>query len=188
MVRLPIRPVQDDLTSPVPLPRTLPRTISGGVTMALNPTPRALFFDVFGTCVDWRKSVVEDLRAQAHAALNSATASLASRVRLRASEMNTSSDDWSTFAQQWRNSYKRFTRKLAQDASIPWKSVDEHHLESLKELMAEWKIEGLWDDQKLREISLIWHHLEPWSDSVMGVTLLNNLFCKSRGSNVPCWH
>jgi len=92
--------------------------------------------------------------------------------------MNTSGDAWPNFAQQWRNSYKRFTRQLAEDASIPWKSVDQHHLDSLKELMAEWQIEGLWDDQKLREISLIWHRLEPWTDSVLGVTLLNKLFCK----------
>lgn len=29
--------------------------------MALNPLPKALFFDVFGTCVDWRKTVTETL-------------------------------------------------------------------------------------------------------------------------------
>lgn len=61
---------------------------------------------------------------------------------------------------------------------MPWISVDEHHLQSLRELMAEWQIEGLWDDEQLRGISLIWHRLEPWADSAMGVALLNRLFCK----------
>lgn len=170
------RPVQIDLSSPTPLPKASPRPIPG-VTMALSPPPRALFFDVFGTCVDWRTTVVGELEAQAHAALNSATASLASRVRLTASDMT--SQHWGEFAQQWRNSYKEFTRSLATDPSVPWKSVDEHHLESLKKLVGEWQITGLWDDEQLRAISLIWHRLEPWADSAIGVSLLNRLFCES---------
>ncbi|KAF1848365.1 haloacid dehalogenase [Cucurbitaria berberidis CBS 394.84] len=149
--------------------------------MALSPPPRALLFDVFGTCVNWRKSVVDALHAQSHASLNSATASLASSVRLRASDM--SLEHWGLFAQQWRDGYRHFTRKLAEDPSIPWKSVDEHHLTSLKELTVEWKIEGLWNDEELRSLSLIWHHLEPWDDSAMGVALLNRLFYTCTLSN-----
>ncbi|KAH7081784.1 HAD-like domain-containing protein [Paraphoma chrysanthemicola] len=149
--------------------------------MPLDPMPRALLFDVFGTCVDWRKSVVNELHAQSHAALNAATASLASTVRLKASNM--SLEHWSSFAQQWRDSYKLFTKRLAQDPTTPWVSVDEHHLRSLRELMAEWQIEGLWDDEQVRSISLIWHRLEPWADSAMGVALLNRLFYTCTLSN-----
>ena len=176
MAGSPRRQVQNNLPSPAPLPRASPISITG-TTMALSPAPRALFFDVFGTCVDWRSTVVGELEAQAHAALNSATASLASRVRLTASDMTT--QHWGKFAQQWRNGYKEFTRGLAADTSLPWKSVDEHHLESLKELMDQWQISGLWDYEQLRAISLIWHRLDPWSDSAMGVTMLNKLSCKS---------
>lgn len=176
MAGSPHRPVQNDLSSPTPLPRSSARPISG-INMALSPPPRALFFDVFGTCVNWRTTVVGELEAQAHAALNSATASLASRVRLTASDMT--GQHWGRFAQQWRDSYKEFTRSLATDTSIPWKSVDEHHLEALKTLVVEWQINGLWDDEQLRTISLIWHRLEPWTDSALGVTMLNRLFCKS---------
>jgi 2-haloacid dehalogenase len=176
MAKLPVRPIQSDLTSPVPVP--LPRaplTPVYGITMALIPTPRALFFDVFGTCVDWRTTVVRELHAQSHASLNAATASLASAVRARASDMTT--EHWGIFAQQWRNSYKQFTQQLAQNPKLPWVSVDEHHLTSLRELVTEWQIDGLWDDDQLREISLVWHRLEPWADSAMGVALLNRLFC-----------
>lgn len=176
MAGSPTRPAQNDLSSPTPLPKASPRPISG-VNMALSPTPRALFFDVFGTCVDWRTTVVGELEAQAHAALNSATASLASRVRLTASDMTT--QHWAKFAQQWRDGYKRFTQRLATDPTVPWKSVDEHHLESLKDLVNDWQISGLWDDEQLRAISLIWHRLEPWADSALGVSMLNRLFCKS---------
>lgn len=143
--------------------------------MALTTPPRALFFDVFGTCVDWRTTVTRALNAQSHAALNSATASLASRVRLKASDMTLT--HWGDFAQQWRDSYKAFTRKLAADPSVPWKSVDEHHFESLKELLAQWELDGLWRDEEVRALSLVWHRLDPWSDSVQGIALLNRLFC-----------
>jgi 2-haloacid dehalogenase len=158
----------------VPKPGTSSKRTSG-ITMALKTTPRALFFDVFGTCVDWRTSVVRELDRQTHVSLNAATASLASALRMRVDDMTM--QDWGTFAQQWRDSYKRFTRQLAQDPTIPWVSVDEHHLRSLRELVVEWKIDGLWTDEQLRELSLVWHHLDPWVDSALGVALLNRIFC-----------
>lgn len=167
-------PISISLGAPTPLPS--PPRIIRGVKMVLSTPPRALLFDVFGTCVNWRLTVTQALEAQSHAALNSATASLASRLRLRASSMTTA--QWHEFAQQWRNSYKTFTKKLAADPSIPWKSVDEHHLESLKNLLIEWELEGLWSDDEIRALSLVWHRLEPWSDSASGIALLNQLFCE----------
>jgi 2-haloacid dehalogenase len=145
--------------------------------MALSTPPRALLFDVFGTCVDWRTTVTEELDAASHAALNSATASLASRVRLRASDMTLV--HWGMFAQEWRNSYKAFTRKLAADPSLPWKTIDEHHLDSLKELLSKWELDGLWRDDEVRALSLVWHRLDPWADSAPAIALLKQLFCMS---------
>ncbi|KAI4606721.1 hypothetical protein J4E80_010033 [Alternaria sp. BMP 0032] len=139
--------------------------------MSLTPLPKALLFDIFGTCVNWRSTVTTALSQSAHSALNSASASLASRLRLRASEM--SDEHWGEFAQQWRNSYKAFTKQLAADPSIPWVSVDDHHLSALQKLIAEWELEGLWDDEEIRALSLIWHQLDPWDDSVAGMALLN---------------
>ncbi|KAJ4303314.1 hypothetical protein N0V90_002207 [Kalmusia sp. IMI 367209] len=149
--------------------------------MALQTSPRALFFDVFGTCVDWRTTVTRALDAQAHASLNSAAASLASTVRAKASEMTVA--DWGAFAQQWRNAYKIFTHRLAADPSIPWKSVDEHHLESLRELLVEWGLDGLFSDEEVRTLSLVWHRLDPWSDSGRGIMLLNRLSWTATLSN-----
>lgn len=143
--------------------------------MPFSPKPLALFFDVFGTCVDWRTTVTHELSTQSHASLNSATASLASTLRLRAS--NLTLDDWGTFAQQWRNSYKTFTRQLAADPGIPWVSVDEHHLSSLKSLVTEWGLEGLWSEEQLGEISMVWHRLEGWGDAARGVEMLNGWCC-----------
>ena len=56
--------------------------------MALkDPTPKCLFFDVFGTCVDWRKSVTDELWRKTREALNSPASSIASRIRMVASDM-----------------------------------------------------------------------------------------------------
>ncbi|KAL1643426.1 hypothetical protein SLS61_009261 [Didymella pomorum] len=90
---------------------------------------------------------------------------------------------WGEFAQQWRNGYKKFTKQLASDASVPWKSVDEHHFESLKQLLEDWKLSDLWDEGQLRAISLIWHRLDPWTDSALGMSMLNRLFYTCTLSN-----
>ncbi|KAF2005846.1 haloacid dehalogenase [Amniculicola lignicola CBS 123094] len=167
------RPIQNNLTSPTPLP-CVSGSSSRSISMALPRAPRALFFDVFGTCVDWRTTVSHALDAQSHIALNSATTSLATAVRMRASNMT--SAHWGDFAQQWRNTYKAFCHSLAADPSLPWKTVDEHHLQSLRELLVEWKLEGLWTDEEVRALSLVWHRLEPWSDSAPGIRALNMVF------------
>jgi len=85
-------------------------------------------------------------------------------------------DHWGELAQQWRDSYKAFTKKLAADSSLPWKTVDEHNLESLLDILAEWKLEGFWLDEEIRALSLVWHQLEPWPDSSIGIQALNQLF------------
>ena len=151
------------------------------ITMSLSPPPRALFFDVFGTCVNWRATVTSALSLAAHKSLNSATASLASKLRLQASEMT--DEHWGKFAQQWRNSYKIFTKQLAADPSIPWKSVDDHHLSALKQLITEWELDGLWNDEEILALSLVWHQLVPWEDSAAGVELLNKRFATAMLSN-----
>jgi 2-haloacid dehalogenase len=167
-------PIQADLTSPTPLPKPSTSKLFAGVNMALPKPPRALLFDVFGTCVDWRTTVTQALYTKAHEALNSAEASLATSVRLTASDM--SMIEWGTLAQQWRNSYKRFTKTIADDPSLPWKSVDEHHHDALKQLLVDWKLEGLWTDEEVRALSLVWHQLDPWPDSSAGIKALNKLW------------
>ena len=142
--------------------------------MVLSTLPRALLFDIFGTCVDWRSTVTKALNDQAHTTLSSATASLAAYLRMRASSMTL--DDWGNLAQEWRDSYKQFTKSLAEDSGLPWKTVDEHHLNSLKQLLVVWQLEGLWTSEEIQALSLIWHRLNPWPDSSLGIKELNKLF------------
>lgn len=85
-------------------------------------------------------------------------------------------DDWGNFAQEWRDSYKQFTKSLAEDSGLPWKTVDEHHLNSLKQLLVVWQLEGLWTSEEIQALGLIWHRLNPWPDSSLGIKELNKLF------------
>ena len=154
--------------------------------MAPSEPSRALFFDVFGTCVDWRTSVTQALYAQSHAVLDSATAPPASTVRRKARDMTFV--HWGEFAQQWRDTYKVFTRTLATDSGLPFKTVDEHHFDSLKQLVLDWDLDGLWTSDELYALSMVWHRLEPWADAARGVELLNSMFgrswCWSRVSSI----
>lgn len=97
-------PASDDkqvhFGSPTPLPKRDPerasrdRTARGALSplgskdMALkDPQPRCLFFDVFGTCVNWRKTVTDTLWDETRKALSSPASSIASRIRMTASDM-----------------------------------------------------------------------------------------------------
>jgi 2-haloacid dehalogenase len=149
--------------------------------MALQSDIQALLFDVFGTCVDWRSSVTNALIKAAKTAFASANSSVNKTAVYNAS--NLSAENWGRFAQEWRNSYKAFVKSIALDPSIKFKTVDEHHHDALLELMTKWSIEGLWSADQVRELSLIWHRLDPWADSVQGMKKLNTKFQTGTLSN-----
>jgi 2-haloacid dehalogenase len=149
--------------------------------MSLENEVKALFFDVFGTCVDWRSTVTTALVTASSAAIKNPGSHIPISVIDRASKLT--EDDWGILAQQWRNTYKVFVKSLAADESLRWKTVDQHHLEALIDLVKTWQIENLWSNQELQQLSLIWHNLDPWSDSVHGMELLNKKFKTSTLSN-----
>ncbi|KAM0717931.1 hypothetical protein Q7P37_006263 [Cladosporium fusiforme] len=127
--------------------------------MPITPLPKALFFDVFGTCVDWRKTVTEALIEAAS----------------KAGDTKMSPSDWAAFAQEWRTSYLTFTRAVAADPNLGWKTVDQHHLDSLHELLASHGLADLWPQHIVEDLSLIWHRLAPWPDTNAGLQALNDL-------------
>jgi 2-haloacid dehalogenase len=131
---------------------------------------KALVFDVFGTCVDWRYSVEEALRNGAAGKVASAAfASLPDELQTRVKEMT--SQDWADFAQAWRNSYGNFTWSFVPGLT-EWKDIDTHHRDSLIELLDEWELSGLYDQDEIEKLSKTWHFLRPWPDSSEGIHLL----------------
>ncbi|KIX01319.1 haloacid dehalogenase, type II [Rhinocladiella mackenziei CBS 650.93] len=147
--------------------------------MSTTSPPKALLTDVFGTVVDWRKTVTNHLTLSASEALNSSTRSIPDTVRTSASEMS-----WPTIAQLWRESYYQFTRTYdPANTTTKFKTVDQHHVEALHKILADHALDGLWTDDEVQRISMIWHFLDPWPDSSRGLGILNQKFHTATLSN-----
>lgn len=141
--------------------------------MSVQQPPKIVFFDVFGTAVDWRSSVIRALREHTDRALRDPGKNLSARLRETVSALTP--EDWRAFADEWRRSYYHFTRNF-DPSQQGFVSVDQHHYESLQKLLERWNIEGLFTDDETRELSLCWHRLDPWPDTVEGLTRLNDKF------------
>lgn len=138
---------------------------------------KAITCDVFGTIVDWRSSVTEELYLRAFRKQSSQiSADLKSRLEALGEE------DWGRFAQEWRSSYGIFTKGFDPEKDT-WKSVDQHHLDSLVELLRKWHLEDLYSASEIESLSLVWHRLIPWSDSSKGLGELGRSVKTSTLSN-----
>ncbi|KAJ7616080.1 haloacid dehalogenase [Roridomyces roridus] len=115
---------------------------------------QALLFDVFGTVVDWRGSVIKELEETG---------------RKYGIEGN-----WAEFAQTWRTGYLVNTRRIAEGGAGA-SSVDVMHREILDEILAtpEWKKLGdpLGPEERAH-LNLSWHRLRGWPDTVEGLYAL----------------
>ncbi|GFG27182.1 (S)-2-haloacid dehalogenase 1 [Aspergillus udagawae] len=150
--------------------------------MSSQTLPRVLFFDVFGTVVEWRTPVSKALYDAAQNALQDPTKELSDAVRAKVSSMAQS--DWLDITEEWRESYHQFTRN--RDPSKPFVSVDEHHYSHLLKLLQAHGLETLFTDAERWELALSWHRLTPWSDTLRGLELLNRKFrtCTLSNGNV----
>lgn len=98
--------------------------------------------------------------------------------------------NWESFTQEWRNSYYNFTiaqSKREVDESVRFKTIDDHHYHSLYALVEKHNIEALWTDEEVYLISRIWHTLDGWSDSIIGLQALKDrgfLVCTLSNGNV----
>ena len=114
------------------------------------PDPEALVFDVFGTVVDWRSSLIregEELGQRKHLDV-----------------------DWAAFADAWRSRYAPSMDRVRR-GEIPWTKLDDLHRASLEELTREFGLGGLSEEEK-DHLNRVWHRLEPWPDAVAGLILL----------------
>jgi 2-haloacid dehalogenase len=122
---------------------------------------KALVFDVFGTVVDWRTSIIEEC------------AKLGNSKGIGA--------DWGLFTDGWRARYRPFMDKVRR-RELPWTNLDALHRMALEELLVEYDINGLSESDKT-ELILAWHRLQPWPDSVLGLTRLKQHFIIATLSN-----
>jgi 2-haloacid dehalogenase len=129
--------------------------------MAAKPDVQALLFDVFGTVVDWRASIIDDLTA------------FGARKGLEA--------DWAQFADDWRGLYQPAMDEV-RSGRRPWTILDVLHRESLDKLLVKHAITGLSEADK-DHINRVWHRLKPWPDTVEGLTRLKSRFIIGTLSN-----
>lgn len=148
----------------------------------LATPPKALVFDVFGTVVNWRETVTSALIYSAAAKVSSSSRSADLSPEIRSQLAKLTDQDWARFAQEWRNSYKAFVTGFVPGQS-EWRDIDTHHYLSLIDLLQKWELDGLYTDEEVKDLSLIWHSLAPWSDSSRGIHLLNQKFTTSTLSN-----
>lgn len=73
--------------------------------------------------------------------------------------------------------YMEFTRRVAkateEGRDHEYKAIDEHYFDSLVEGLEKWDLAGMWDEQTMRAMSRVWRRLDPWPDTVEGITALN---------------
>ena len=122
----------------------------------MTPSPKALVFDVFGTCVDWRGSIIRE-----------------GRVLNRARGWTI---DWAGLVDAWRGAYQPNMHKVRK-GELPWMMLDELHLRALKALLPAYlngtlrKAVGAAD---LVLINTMWHRLKAWPDAVAGLKRLKS--------------
>ena len=122
---------------------------------------RAILFDVFGTVVDWRSSIIREVSA--------------------AGKKLGVSADWGRFADRWRDGYYRGTQDVVK-GKRDWVSADDLHLERLQILVEEFGLGALTQDG-LIELNKAWHRLDPWPDAVDGLMRLKKNFIVGTLSN-----
>lgn len=124
-------------------------------------TVRALTFDTYGTVVDWRTSVLDELRA------------------LGAARGLTV--DWEAFLAEWKGCYREGMDRVNR-GDWPWTSVEEIYGRRLRELLHEHGVTGL-TDAEVEHLVRVWWRLRPWPDAVRGLRRLRWRYLVSPLSN-----
>ncbi|MDZ7842738.1 MAG: haloacid dehalogenase type II [Gammaproteobacteria bacterium] len=128
----------------------------------MNAVPiKALFFDVFGTVVDWRNTIIKE-----------------GEILNRSHDLDV---DWARFADRWRGMYQPAMEQV-RNGTRPWTVLDTLHRESLETLIDEFGLQGL-DSRERDELNRVWHRLDPWPDSVAGLAALKRRFIVAPLSN-----
>jgi 2-haloacid dehalogenase len=122
---------------------------------------KALTFDIFGTVVDWRSSLIREGE------------SLGKAKGL--------SVDWAKFADSWRGLYQPAMDEV-RSGRRQWTKLDDLHRESLDKLLTQFGIMGL-TEAETDHLNRAWHRLDPWPDSVPGLTRLKRKFVLATLSN-----
>ncbi len=116
----------------------------------MNPVPRILVFDIFGTVVDWHGSIVREVSARWPQV------------------------DADAFALAWRVGYQP-AMEAVRSGGRGFVKLDLLHREILDGLLPRFGLGQLGDAERA-ELNRVWHRLTAWPDSVAGLTRLKACF------------
>jgi len=115
-----------------------------------NSGVQVLLFDIFGTVVDWHGSIVREM-ARLHPQV-----------------------DGDAFARAWRGGYKPAMARVM-SGELGWTLIDDLHRMILDGLLPQFGLAHPGEDER-RHLNRVWHRLDPWPDSVEGLTRLKRRF------------
>lgn len=110
----------------------------------------ALAFDVFGTVVDWRTSIIRE-------------GELLNRAKGLAV-------DWAALADAWRAGYQPAMQRV-RSGELPWTQLDALHRLILDDLLPRFGLGDL-TAPEIEHLNRVWHRLLPWPDAVPGLNRL----------------
>jgi 2-haloacid dehalogenase len=122
---------------------------------------KALFFDVFGTLVDWRTGVARD-----------------AELILKPLGLIM---DWTAFADAWRDQYQPAMEEV-RSGRIPYTKLDVLHRRSLRKVLASFGVKDL-NEGQLDQLTQAWHRLDAWPDAAVGLARLRQRFLIAPVSN-----
>src|SRR5215475_8062379 len=125
------------------------------------PAVKALFFDVFGTLVDWRTSVAREAKAVLEPLGYSA--------------------DWLGFADAWRDEYQPGMEEV-RSGRIAFSKLDVLHRHNLGRVLPRFGLAGLSEEATAR-LNHAWHRLDAWPDVTPGLARLKHGFLLAPCSN-----
>jgi 2-haloacid dehalogenase len=115
---------------------------------------KALFFDVFGTLVDWRTGVARE----AETVLKPLGYAI----------------DWIAFADAWRDQYQPALEEV-RASRVPYVKLDVVHRRMLQKIMPRFGLEEL-GEAELDQLTLASHRLDAWTDVPIGLARLRKRF------------
>lgn len=119
-----------------------------------------LAFDIFGTVVDWHGSITREVAA------------LYPQV------------DADAFALAWRAGYQPAMQRV-RSGELGWTLIDDLHRLILDDLLPKFGLNALTEAQK-QHLNKVWHRLDPWPDTVAGLTRLKakHTICSLSNGNI----
>ena len=131
------------------------------MTKAPLTAVKALFFDVFGTLVDWRTCIAREAKTVLEPLGHKA--------------------DWLAFADAWRDEYQPGMEEV-RAGRIPFSKLDVLHRHNLDRILPRFGFAGL-SEEVTTHLNRAWHRLDGWADVAPGLHQLKRKFMLAPVSN-----